>query len=56
VYSQIVYALKGSDVRDVVVNGRPIVRDGRPLTLDSAAVLAKANEYAARISNSLKRP
>ncbi|MDQ2950112.1 MAG: amidohydrolase, partial [Acidobacteriota bacterium] len=36
VYSQIVYALKGSDVQDVVVNGRPIVRDGRSLTLNEA--------------------
>lgn len=26
IYSQVVYALKGSDVQDVVVNGKPIVR------------------------------
>ena len=30
VYSQIVYALKGSDVEDVMVNGKPIVRE-RPV-------------------------
>ena len=36
VYSQIVYALKGSDVEDVAVDGKPIVRDGRSLTLDPA--------------------
>jgi hypothetical protein len=29
VYSQLVYALKGSDVRDVMVNGKPLVRDRR---------------------------
>jgi len=55
VYSQIVYALKGSDVEDVVVNGKPIVRDSRSLTLDSNLVLAKAKEYAAKVAASLKR-
>ncbi len=55
VYSQIVYALKGSDVEDVAVNGKPIVRDGRSLTLDSALVLAKAKEYGAKVAASLKK-
>jgi 5-methylthioadenosine/S-adenosylhomocysteine deaminase len=54
VYSQIVYALKGSDVEDVAVNGKPIVRDGRSLTLDSALVLAKAKEYGAKVAASLR--
>jgi len=54
VYSQIVYALKGSDVQDVVVNGKPIVREGRSLTLDQALVLAKAKEYGAKVAASLK--
>jgi 5-methylthioadenosine/S-adenosylhomocysteine deaminase len=53
VYSQLVYALKGSDVSDVMVNGRTIVRDRRMLTLDSSAVLAKAAEYRERIKKSL---
>jgi 5-methylthioadenosine/S-adenosylhomocysteine deaminase len=52
--SQMVYALKGSDVRDVMVNGRPVVRDGRILTLNEAQILAKAAEYRIRISASLK--
>jgi 5-methylthioadenosine/S-adenosylhomocysteine deaminase len=52
--SQMVYALKAGDVRDVMVNGRPVVRDGRILTLDQAAVLNKAEEYRAKISASLK--
>jgi 5-methylthioadenosine/S-adenosylhomocysteine deaminase len=54
VYSQIVYALKGSDVRDVVVNGRNIVRDGRSLTLNEAQILAKAVEYGAGVTRSLQ--
>jgi 5-methylthioadenosine/S-adenosylhomocysteine deaminase len=52
--SQMVYALKGSDVRDVMVNGRPVVRDAKILTLDERQVLAKAAEYRAKISASLK--
>ena len=31
--SQMVYALKASDVRDVMVNGKPVVRDAKILTL-----------------------
>jgi 5-methylthioadenosine/S-adenosylhomocysteine deaminase len=52
--SQMVYALKANDVRDVMVNGRPLVRDAKILTLDETAILAKAAEYRARISASLK--
>jgi 5-methylthioadenosine/S-adenosylhomocysteine deaminase len=54
VYSQIVYALKGSDVQDVMVNGKPIVRDGRSLTLDQTLILSKAKEYASKVAASLK--
>ena len=49
-----VYALKGSDVRDVMVNGKPVVRDAKILTLDEKLVLAKAAEYRAKVSASLK--
>jgi 5-methylthioadenosine/S-adenosylhomocysteine deaminase len=52
--SQMVYALKADDVRDVMVNGRTVVRDGKVLTLDEKAVMAKAEEYRAKISASLK--
>jgi len=54
VYSQMVYALKGSDVRDVWVNGRLIVRDGAALTLQAPPILSKAAEYARRIRASLQ--
>ena len=53
VYSQIVYALKGSDVEDAAVNGKLIVRDGRSLTLDSTMILSKAREYGAKVQASL---
>ncbi len=52
--SQMVYALKGDDVRDVMVNGKPVVRDGGILTLNQKLVLDKAEEYRAKISASLK--
>jgi 5-methylthioadenosine/S-adenosylhomocysteine deaminase len=53
VYSQLVYALKGSDVADVMVNGRVVVRDRKMLTLDAQAVMAKAVEYQERVKKSL---
>lgn len=55
VYSQLVYALKASDVNDVVINGKLIVRDRRVLTLNSAAILAKAREYRAQVQASLEK-
>jgi 5-methylthioadenosine/S-adenosylhomocysteine deaminase len=54
VYSQLVYALKGSDVRHVMVNGKLLVRNRKALTLDSAAVIAKASEYQKKVQASLK--
>jgi 5-methylthioadenosine/S-adenosylhomocysteine deaminase len=52
--SQMVYALKADDVRDVMVNGRPVVSDGRILTLNETQILQKAAEYRAKVSASLK--
>jgi 5-methylthioadenosine/S-adenosylhomocysteine deaminase len=52
--SQMVYALKASDVRDVMVNGKPVVRDGKILTLNQQLVLQKAEEYRTKIRASLK--
>jgi 5-methylthioadenosine/S-adenosylhomocysteine deaminase len=53
VYSQLVYALKASDVADVMVNGRVIVRNKKMLTIDPAPVLAKVAEYRERVKKSL---
>ena len=55
VYSQLVYALKASDVADVMVNGRVIVRDKKILTIDPAPVMLKATEYQGRVRKSLAR-
>jgi 5-methylthioadenosine/S-adenosylhomocysteine deaminase len=55
VYSQLVYALKASNVRDVVVNGRTVVQDKRCLTLDQQAVVAKAREYGITVRKSVQK-
>ncbi|MBZ5677462.1 MAG: amidohydrolase [Acidobacteriia bacterium] len=53
VYSQLVYSLKASDVGEVMVNGRIIVRNRKMLTIDDKAVMAKAEEYRAKVAKSL---
>ena len=54
VYSQIVYALKGSDVETVVVGGKFVMRDRKVLTVKEADAVAKAREYKAKIEKSLR--
>ena len=54
VYSQLVYALKGSDVTDVMVNGRLVVRQRAVLTLRRAEILDRARVYRGQIAASLK--
>lgn len=53
VYSQLVYAAKSSDVRDVAVAGRFLMRDGELLTVDVVGVQAEAEAIAARIGQFL---
>jgi 5-methylthioadenosine/S-adenosylhomocysteine deaminase len=53
VYSQLVYALKASDVQDVIVNGKIVVRQRRALTLNRDEILSKAAQYGATIHRSL---
>jgi len=45
VYSQVVYSLKGSDVQDVMINGRLVVDSRRVLTLDGDRVVAEAGRF-----------
>ena len=54
VYSQLVYALRATDVRTVVIGGKIVMEDRRILTLDEPAILAKANEYKKQIQKSLE--
>jgi 5-methylthioadenosine/S-adenosylhomocysteine deaminase len=56
VYSELVFALKASDVKTVVVNGKIVMEDRRMLTLDEKEILAKAEEYKQKITASLAAP
>jgi 5-methylthioadenosine/S-adenosylhomocysteine deaminase len=49
VYSQIVYASRGSDVRDVIINGKVVMRNRRLLTLDVQKVMDDVREIADRV-------
>jgi 5-methylthioadenosine/S-adenosylhomocysteine deaminase len=53
VYSQLVYALKSSDVKTVVIAGKTVMEDCRMLTLDEEQILARAREYQKKIVLSL---
>ena len=52
-YAQIVYAGKSTDVTDVMVDGRWLMRDRTLLTLDEADLLARASEIAGQIDTFL---
>ena len=56
IYSQLVYALKASDVDSVIVGGKIVMEHRRILTLDEPQILAKAREYAKKIQASLAAP
>ncbi len=49
IYAQLVYAAKSSDVTDVMVNGKWLMRDHRLLTLSESNLLLQAQDYARRI-------
>lgn len=53
VYSQLVYAAKSCDVRDVAVAGKFLMRDGELLSVDVARVRAQAEAIAERIGKFL---
>ncbi|GAC1618459.1 MAG: hypothetical protein PVS2B2_03730 [Candidatus Acidiferrum sp.] len=53
VYSQLAYALKGSDVETVVIGGRVVMRDKRVLTVNEEEAMAKAREYRKKVAESL---
>jgi len=52
-YAQLVYAAKSTDVTDVMVNGRWLMRAQQLLTTDESELLARAAEIARRIDTFL---
>jgi 5-methylthioadenosine/S-adenosylhomocysteine deaminase len=53
IYAQLVYAGKATDVCDVMVNGKWLMRDHNLLTLNEPDLLQHANEYARKIDTFL---
>ncbi|MCW5962030.1 MAG: amidohydrolase [Pyrinomonadaceae bacterium] len=55
-YSHLVYATKAHNVRDVIINGRIVMRDRALLTLNESVIKKDANAYRTKIINSLSSP
>ncbi len=53
IYTQIVYSSKSTDVRDVFVNGRCLMRQRHLLTLDKERVKREANAFAEKVHHFL---
>ena len=53
IYSDLVYATKGSDVESVIINGRIVMQDRRLLTLNEAAIKRDARVFREKIAKSL---
>lgn len=49
IYSHLVYSARAADVRDVLVDGRFLLRDRTLLTLDESQIIAQAQAIAERI-------
>jgi 5-methylthioadenosine/S-adenosylhomocysteine deaminase len=49
-YSLIVYSAMASDIEDVMIDGRPVLRGGELITGDEEAILQKAREWGRRVA------
>jgi 5-methylthioadenosine/S-adenosylhomocysteine deaminase len=54
IYSQLAYALKSTNIETVIIDGRTVMRDHKPLTVNEPTAIAKAREYQTKIAASLK--
>lgn len=54
VVNQLIWCENGASVQDVMVAGRRVVRDGRLLTIDEAALYARAREIRAAMTEALR--
>jgi 5-methylthioadenosine/S-adenosylhomocysteine deaminase len=52
--SHLVYVTRGDDVQTTIVNGKVLMRDRKPLTLDRTQVLAEARAFAAKVRAAVK--
>ncbi len=56
IYSQIVYAAKGSDVETVIINGKEVMRDRAIMTIDKEMVMLKCRSIAKEINEYRREP
>lgn len=56
IYSDLVYATKGSDVQTVIINGRIVMRNRRLLTLNEQVIKTEARALRDKIIKSLATP
>jgi len=49
VYSHLVYSAKSTSIKDVIINGRLIMKDRKLLTLDEMELVERAKEYYLKI-------
>jgi len=52
--SHLVYSATGSDVRDVIIDGKVVMKNRKLLTLDEEEILAKAGEWGKKITTKSK--
>ncbi len=55
VLSPLVYAARSTDVVHVLIEGKPVLKDGVLLTLDAAAVASQARQQAERVTSRAHR-
>jgi 5-methylthioadenosine/S-adenosylhomocysteine deaminase len=53
-YSQVVYALGGRAVRDVVINGEVVLRNKKLTKVDEQEIIAKAKDYTRLIRKEIR--
>jgi len=55
VLSPLVYAARATDVVHVLIEGKPVLKDGVLLTLDAASVATQARQQSERIASRARR-
>jgi len=53
VYAAIAYSLKASDIENVIIGGKVVMRDRKLLTVNEQEAIAKAREYKKKVAASL---
>lgn len=49
IYSAVVYSADGSDVSDVIVNGRMLMKDRKPLNIDKKEIIYQSHKWSEEI-------